>query len=283
MAVHHLSINVAKWLNIGVFESVVFSRSNHFELQYLNPIIFYRAIEQMVGSPDNVQIGFDFKANFAKKFSIYGQLMLDELNFKQEFDFGNKNNDKNFFQEIFDPRRWWGTKFGTQLGMKYIDMFGVSNLDFQLEGNIARPYTYTHRDATTAYTHYNQALAHPLGANFTEIVSILRYQPVPKLFLTAKHIRARYGEDTDTTNWGKNIFVSYNEREREFGNYIGQGVDTKLNLTDLIVTYMPWHNVALDVNYRFRRIQSELPERDRNSHFFNVSVRYNIPYRHYDF
>lgn len=283
MAVHHLSFNVTRWLNLGIFEAVVFSRQNQFELQYLNPIIFYRSIEQMLGSPDNSQIGFDFKANFAKRFSLYGQLLIDELNFRQEFDFGSKTNDKGFFYELTHPKRWWGTKFGTQLGLKYIDVFGIENLDFQLEGNMARPYTYSHRDLGTAWTHYNQPLSHPLGANFTEVISILRYQPTAKLFIMAKHIRARYGEDTDTTNWGKNIFVSYDDRERQFDNYVGQGVRTKLNLTELLVTYMIWHNVSVDLNYRFRRLNSDIDERDRNSHFFNCSVRYNIPYRHYDF
>jgi hypothetical protein len=283
MAVHHLSYNVTKWLNIGIFEAVVFSRSNQFELQYLNPIIFYRAVEQMLGSPDNAQIGFDFKANFAQRFSLYGQFLLDEMNFGREFNFGNRNNDKGFLWELTHPRRWRGTKFATQLGLKYIDVFGIDNLDLQIEGNMARPYTYSHSQPRTSWTHYNQPLAHPLGANFTEIITILRYQPSPKLFIMAKHIRAKYGEDADTTNWGKNIFVSNGLFEREFDNFVGQGVRTKLNLTDIIFTYMPWHNVSFDFNYRFRRVNSALDERDRNSHFVNLTWRYNIPYRHYDF
>jgi hypothetical protein len=57
MAVHHLSIQATHWLNLGLFESVVMRRSNHFELQYLNPIIFYRSVEHALGSPDNVMIG----------------------------------------------------------------------------------------------------------------------------------------------------------------------------------------------------------------------------------
>ncbi|MCO5234043.1 MAG: hypothetical protein M9888_09960 [Chitinophagales bacterium] len=278
MAVHHLSINATKWLNLGVFESVVFSRQNHFELQYLNPIIFYRYVEQILGSPDNAMIGFDFKANFAKHFSIYGQLLLDEMNISQEFDFKGKGV-KGFFK----PNRWWGTKVGTQLGMKYINMFGIDNLDFQIEGNIVRPYTYSHNDEITTWTHYNQPLAHPLGANFTEIVSIIRYQPSPKWFIMAKHIRARYGEDVDSSNWGKNIFTSYRDKEKNFDNYVGQGVRTKLNLTDLIVTFMPWHNIFFDFNYRFRRVNSEIDTRDRNTHFVNLAMRWNIPYRHIDF
>ncbi|MCO5248190.1 MAG: hypothetical protein M9887_04490 [Chitinophagales bacterium] len=278
MAAHHLSFNVSKWLNLGVFEAVVFSRENHFELQYLNPIIFYRSLEQTLGSPDNAMIGFDFKANFAKHFSLYGQLLLDEMNIGKEFDFANQK-----LKGLFKPKRWWGTKVGTQLGLKYIDVFGVDNLDFQIEVNLVRPYTYTHDDKVTTWTNYNLPLAHPLGANFTEIVSILRYQPAAKWFITLKHIRARYGEDTDSTNWGGDVFNSYRDIEREYGNFVGQGVRTKLNLTDVIVTFMPWHNIAFDFNYRYRKAKSEIEERSRSSHFANLSVRWNILYRNIDF
>ncbi len=65
--IHHLSLNVTKWLNVGLFESVIFGRKNHFDFTYLNPIIFLRAAEQQNGSPDNALVGFDFKANIAKR------------------------------------------------------------------------------------------------------------------------------------------------------------------------------------------------------------------------
>ncbi len=46
---HYLSLNVTRWLNVGLFETVTFSRSGHYEFGYLNPIIFYRAIERGYG------------------------------------------------------------------------------------------------------------------------------------------------------------------------------------------------------------------------------------------
>src|SRR5690606_22455801 len=66
VALHHLSVNIGKKLNLGIFESVVFSPqdttgSDRFRLEYLNPIIFYRAVEQQNGSTDNVLLGMDFK------------------------------------------------------------------------------------------------------------------------------------------------------------------------------------------------------------------------------
>ena len=76
-AMHHLSINVTKWLNVGLFEGIIFGRKNHFDFQYLNPIIFLRHVEGTLGSPDNAVAGFDFKANVAHKLQFYGQFLLD--------------------------------------------------------------------------------------------------------------------------------------------------------------------------------------------------------------
>ncbi len=279
MAMHHLSMNITKNVNIGVFESVVFRRENTFELQYLNPIIFYRSIEQALGSPDNAFIGFDFKVNIPKHVQIYGQLLLDEFNFSKEFSTPGKSK----IYSLFHPRKWWGNKFAAQFGIKYIDAFGVDHLDLQLEANMARPYTYSHYDTVTSWTHYNQALAHPLGANFKEIIFQVKYQPIQKMFLSSRFIYDNKGEDNDTTNWGGNPMKVYGTFEREFGNTTGQGVKAKTFYVDFVATYEPWHNIFVDLTYVYRKKKSEDVARNLQTHFLNLSLRWSIPYRRYDF
>lgn len=278
MAVHHLSVNATRWLNIGIFESVVFSRENTFEFQYLNPLIFYRSIEQAVGSPDNAAIGIDFKALIARHVALYGQFLIDDLNFEEEFG----NNDNKGFKKLTKSNKWWGTKLGAQLGVKYVDAFKVNNLDLQVEMNWVRPYTYTHRGLQTNWSHYNLPLAHPLGANIGEVIAVVRYQPIQKLNITARHFRMRYGADTGSTNFGNNIFLPDTKVERIYGNNLGQGINTKVNLFELLVSYQPWHNIYLDFNYVFRNLKSEDPALDNRGHFWNVAARMNIPYKgHY--
>lgn len=279
MAMHHLSINVTKNVNIGVFESVMFRRENTFELQYLNPIIFYRSIEQALGSPDNAFIGFDLKVNIPKHVQIYSQLLLDEFNFSKEFSIPGKSK----LYSLFHPRKWWGNKFAAQLGIKYIDAFGVDHLDLQLEANVARPYTYTHNDTVTSWTHYNQPLAHPLGANYKEIIFQVKYQPIQKLFFSSRFVYNNKGEDDDTTNWGGNPLKVYGTFEREFGNTIGQGVKARTFYVDFIATYEPWHNVFVDLTYVYRKKKSEDIARNMQTHFINLNLRWSIPYRRYDF
>ena len=171
-AMHHLSMNVNRWLNIGLFEGVIFGRKNRFDFQYLNPIIFLRHIEGTVGSPDNALAGIDFKANVAHRLQFYGQMIMDEFRIK----------------EIRDDSKNWVNKFGFQLGMKYVDAFNIKNLDLQFETNRVRPFVYSHSDSVANYTHYNQPLAHPVGANFQEFIGIARFQPATKWMIYERAI-----------------------------------------------------------------------------------------------
>jgi hypothetical protein len=273
MTLHHLSVNVSKKLNIGFTESVVFQRDSTtgsgFDLNYLNPVIFYRFVESFQGSADNAFIGLDFKYNFAKKFSLYGQFMLDEFSAK----------------EFFKSNGYWAKKFGVQGGLKYIDFFGIDNLDYQVEYNMARPYTYSHYDDAN-YTHYNQALAHPLGANFEEWSHIIRWQPIRRLQLTGKIIYANTGEDrTPSENWGSNILKNYDTRSRKvlyndlYGNYLGQGRSTVTTIIDVRASFQIKHNLFIEGHYMNRKYDSAVNRLDYTNTVASFGLRWNVAAR----
>ncbi len=267
VALHQLSVNIGKKLNIGVFESVVFS-SDEFEFSYLNPVIFYRAIEQQFGSSDNVILGMDFKWNMVKGVSMYGQFVLDE--FKLE--------------HIKESDGWWANKFGIQAGLKYIDAFGVSNLDLQAETNIVRPYTYSHNTPYGSYSGYLQPIAHPLGANFKEFIGIARYQPLPRLNLTGKLIYAQVGRDSTNTNWGSDILKKNNiNREDDYGNVISQGVKNDILLASFTASWQLAHNMFIEGSVAVRKSESPVPQFYSNSTVASVALRWNISQRFYDF
>ncbi len=267
-ATHHLSYNITPDINIGIFETVVFSRNNQFEFQYLNPIILYRSIEQQIGSPDNVLLGFDAKWNFLNHFSLYGQLILDEF----KFDELVSNNNG-----------WWGNKFGIQTGLKYIDAFGIDHLDLQVEANIVRPYTFTHRDSSASYTHFNQALAHPLGANFKEYLVNLRYVPVKNLIINARVAMFEQGEDDAGSNWGSDLILSHDTRELEYGNEIGQGFVSNTLMGRLNVSYQVFHNMFVDLDYIFRSKDSELDILESETNYIGGGIRINLARQRMDF
>lgn len=275
-AMHHLDVGVTKWLNIGLFEGVVFGRVDHFDFSYLNPIIFYRSIEQQNGSYDNAVAGLDFKANVAKKFQFYGQLLLDEFKLSEL-----KANDG-----------WWANKWGIQIGAKYVDAFRIKNLDLQVEMNRVRPFTYSHRDSVANFTHYNQPMAHPLMANFGEYIGVVRYQPAPKWMIQAKAIVYQQGRDSvavgspNFSSFGSNIFLPNVPpyRTRDYGFDIGSGWKTNVFYGSLLVSYEWKENLFFELFGSYRKQDTRTPPiTAANSTVVSLGVRWNMHRREFDF
>ena len=269
-AMHHLDVNVTKWLNIGLFEGVIFGRKDRFDFGYLNPIIFYRSIEQQNGSFDNSVAGLDAKANIGKGIQLYGQLSLDEF----------------LLSEIKNNRGWWANKWGIQLGAKYIDAFGIANLDLQVEHNRVRPFTYSHRDSVANYTHYNQPLAHPLMANFSEFIGMARYQPAPKWLAVGKLIYYTQGRDSSNQSYGSNIFYPNVPpfRQGDFGYDIGSGWKTNVFLASFLLSYELRENLFLELNAVVRKQETKTaPLISNNTSVISFGVRWNMQRREFDF
>jgi hypothetical protein len=276
LALHHLSLDVTDNFNIGVFESEVSGgRGRGLELQYLNPVIFYRAIEQQVGSTDNALLGLDFKWNIKHRAQLYGQLVLDEFK----------------LSEIRAGNGWWANKQAFQLGGKLIDVAGVRNLDLQLEFNYIRPFTYQHESEFTNYQHYQQPLAHPMGANISELLGILSYQPLPRLNLVAKAFYSVQGLDAEapspTSNYGSNVLLSYNTRPMQYGYRVGTGNKNRLLHADFTATYQPRLNLFLDATLIARHQDLAQPTYygavSGNEVYASLAVRWNIAQRLHEF
>jgi hypothetical protein len=236
-AMHHLGLAINKKLNVGLFEAVMFGRQDHFEFQYLNPLIFYRTVEQQLGSPDNALLGIDAKYLPAKNMQVYGQLLLDE------FRFG----------DILSGNKSWANKQAYQLGIKYINAFGIKNLDIQVEHNNIRPYTYSYKDSIADYSSYNQALAHPNGANLREQLLVIHYQPIPKLQINVESIFRKQGMDSSLNySFGGNILKTYLLHGADNGHENLSGVLQKTFFTNVNASYQLLQNIYVDAGVLYR-------------------------------
>jgi hypothetical protein len=240
-AFHYLSWNVLKELNIGIFENVIWrgkdtSEVRSFDVNYLNPFIFYRPVEYSVGSPDNSFLGLNINTRIAHTLKLYGQLGLDEF----------------FLKEIRARKGWWGNKQGWQLGLNYINAAGIKGLNVQLEYNQVRPYTYSHGIVAQNYGHYALPLAHPYGANFKEYLTIVNYRK-NRFQISAKGIYAEIGKDSlgTNSNMGQNIYKSYVTRPYEYGHKTTQGDKNIILQSDIRFTYwiIPNINARVEVGY----------------------------------
>lgn len=263
---HYLSINVTKNLNIGFFENIIVGARDSLtpatlNANYLNPIIFLRAVEHGQNSLDNAVAGMDWKWNFLNRFSFYGQFVLDEF----------------VKDELFSRSKSWVNKWGTQAGLKYINVLGIHNLDIQGELNIVRPYIYQHFNASQNWTHYNQPMAHPYGSNLREFIFLAKYQPFNKWSFDFMASWLNQGVDSskNSINFGGDYNRTYFQIPAvQNGHNIGDGLSRIQTIYSLNVHYMFHHNLFLDLGIFYR--SQELGTLKDDHHFmFHFGFRMN--------
>jgi hypothetical protein len=269
MANHYLSWNVSNKLNLGFFESVVWTDTNNrgFDVNFVNPIIFYRSVEFASSSKSgNALLGITSKYKWNNQVNLYGQLLIDE------FSFGDIKGGDNS----------WKSKIGYQLGAKYFNAFKVKDLLLQLEYNHVRPYVYSHSNIITNYAHNNQSLGHQWGGNFEELVAIGRYHK-GRYFADAKFTIGKRGFDFDTTedgyNYGGNIYKSYEEnRPYDSGVKVGQGNKTNIFIADVQAGYLvnPATNLKFFASFIFRNFD---PTKNTDTIFKQNTTWFNLGFR----
>ncbi len=278
MASHYLSWNVSKRLNIGLFESVLWTNSNDrgFDVNYLNPIIFYRAIEFETGQgAGNALLGASAKYKWNDNINLYSQFILDEFS----------------LTDVTAGQKSWKNKFGYQLGVKYFNAFKVNNLMLQFEYNRVRPYTYSHNTIVLNYGHSNQSMAHLWGANFSEAILIGRYH-YKRWFGNAKLILGvrglDYNDGTDNFSYGGDIYRDYNDRPFDTGVKVGQGNKTNTFYANLQAGYLinPASNLKIFTDINFRNFNPEVETASvfkSDTVWFNIGLRTDLFNWYFDF
>ena len=289
MSAHYLSLNLNQKLSFSLFESVIWRMnhapgSNGFDINYLNPIAMLRPIEFSINSPDNVLLGLNSKYKFPYRSYLYGQLILDE------FSLGELNKRDGF----------WANKFGYQIGFKSNNIMKIKSMTFQVEYNYVRPYTYAHHNPQQNYAHYNQPLAHPLGANFSEFLFIADYK-WKRWQVDGKLIFSKYGADydssiaTEETSWsyGNNLYEStgffkepggniHKGRPSDFGIKMYQGNLTVIHLKNFNISYLlnPQTNLKVNLGVTLRSFKSE--ESKMQTQFIDFGLISDLFNHYYD-
>ena len=301
---HYLDFAITKRWNIGFFDAVMAAAQTHpqvmvndstyttidmkrgFDFQYINPIIFLRSAEYYAGkSPDNAMLGINMSYIIGKHTTIYGQFVLDEMTFKK----------------FIAMKGYYANKQSYQLGVKSYDCFGVKNLFLQLEGNIVRPYMYSHTPQGTGnsvgednYAHYNEPLAHPWGGNLWEMVARAQYNR-NRWYFQYKLNYGQYGDDWDVeydvwANYGHNVYNDYGNYvwidgvDGQDGHYLLTGRKTTVMMNDLILSYLvnPAYNMNVFAEVTHRHFAAEGLE-TQNDFIFSFGIRTSLDRKYYDF
>ncbi len=200
-SMHYLSWNISRRVNAGFFEAIIWQDNDPryrrgFDISYVNPVIFLRPVEFGIGSPDNALMGVALSVKAGQRMLLYGQAVLDEF----------------LLGHVRAGDGWYGNKQGIQLGVLAHGPFKLKGLFLRGEMNYARPFMYTHTDNRQNYAHHGQALAHPYGSGFLELLAQGEWRHGPWL-VGNTFSWAAMGRDTlGGGNYGNNIFLSDSQR-----------------------------------------------------------------------
>lgn len=264
-----LSVNLWKRLQLGLFQGMIWEAADTMNRQHVNfntfdPVIGVNTAVYGLHDENNILWGATLKLKIVNTFSVYGQFMLDGVR-------SGKTGDA-------------GMKTGYQAGLKYFDMFTVKNLHLQLEYNTVRPYAYASANSYQSYTHYNQALAHPLGANFREAIGFLNYS-IKDFFIELKANYAVKGQDTAAFNYGGNIFKPFAFSANQPLDNISttQGLKTTIITKDIHVGYMLNRSTNLNVIAGVSLRTEKTVKGTSETKFYYVGIRTSLANFYYDF
>ena len=242
-AMHKLKVSVPNWFSATFGDVMVYS-GRGLELAYLNPIVFYKFLEQdVLQDRDNSLIFVDVQTHFFKNLEFQGTFVMDEaLSF-----------------QFFSPNEFVTDKYAFQVGMFWYEAFWIQNFSAVVEYTYIRPFFYSHVDPRNAFTASGLPVGNPIGPNADELYVRLSYNVLENLRLNFEFRSIRRGE---------NIYDEQGRLVKNVGGDIGltHGPDIPLRraapfldgerFNDFIFTaslrYEPLKNYVFELRYSYQ-------------------------------
>lgn len=286
-AMGYLDWNLNRRLQLGLFQAVLWPGrdslgSRGMNWSFAQPLLFWIPSQNHSGSYGNALIGLNLGYKVGSQAQLYGQLILDEL----------------YMGDFFRLSRAWTNKYAYQLGIRGWDPWGWKGVRWLIETNHARPFMYSHWSTATNYGHQQSALAHPLGANFREILAHFQ------IFRGRWHAgwQTTYAlqgrSDSLHVNLGNNINLNYWLGVDRNADYpLGTGVLVPLFQSEITASYVLYPPTLLRLEcsalYRDRRVDRNmtgnvpdpwgLPGYGYQSLWFRLGLRTLIENRYRDY
>jgi hypothetical protein len=252
----YVSYRPIKRVELGLFQAVMWKAqgpsNTDFDFNILNPVIYAHTLQYNLYDINNVMLGANLNIKATSSINLYGQLMIDDIS----------NN-----------------KIGLQAGAKYFDVAGIKNLYVQGEFNKVNAYSYSLPTAYQSFSHYNQALAHPVGANFSELVGLINYR-FKDFYLSAKLNLIDYGKDKFGYYAGNSVIRDYVQTDIQANT---MQVKANTQIIDIKLGYLVNRssNLNFAVGAMLRNHKSDFNPLQTN--YIYVSIGTAISNKYYDF
>lgn len=255
---HYLGFNPHNRIHIGLFEGIMWQMQDTnsvkpFEPTFALPLIFANSLRYGLNDEHNAIVGLNLKFKAHKKITLYGQLVSDDFE---------------------------RSRFAYQAGIKSFDI--LKNLFVQAEYNNVKAFTYSHAIPLQSYTHYNQSLTHPLGANFDELLFRAGYS-IKDLFIQYRYSVANIDKDNRGGNFGNDIFKSnYSAAQNDM---YAKPITTVLTIQEIRAGYIINRKTNMQLSGSlFLRTENATPLSPvYNSIIYTISLSTNLANFYYDF
>lgn len=149
---HYLSWIPHPRIELGLYEATIFQRwdstgTQSYPWQYYQPIMGINTAMYGLDSTQNNLVAAELKLKISKNAYAYGQYVLDGSDYKST---------------------------GFQAGVSITNIM-TPRLNLRFEYNEGGIGMFSSNNSLQSYTHFNQALAHPLGTNFKEYIVVLQH------------------------------------------------------------------------------------------------------------
>lgn len=231
-------------LRLGFNEMLVYSNVP-VNFAFLNPVSFLTSADLNTELPgkntNNTLIAIDALLNPAKKVSLQGTFLIDDLNFGTLSSDSAKGNDN---------------KFGYQFGLSWQDAATVKNLHLMYEFTHLDPFVYSHRDFNNSYTNWGQPLGAKLNPNSDEHAVKLAYDFGTRLNLAVTFKHQRSGMNyTDSTGKFINVGSDINDGRNDFAqkNIFLNGTRVNRDILTAEIIWQPIRQYYFILRFQNRR------------------------------
>jgi len=243
--------------HFGFTEMIVYGERNP-DLTYLIPTVFLWPSQHNLMDRDNTIMSVEFEYFPLNKMKLYGSWYLDELSYGKLFS------------------KWWGNKFGYQMGMHFTPKLSNLSTDFTFEFTAVRPWTYTHKYSINSFTHAGGNLGFEYGPNTQLFYTQNRWWITKRQILIFEYEFLKRGiksiDDTTSYDIGNNANQNYDNRNPEYDMSTDWLMGEVIDIHSFSVNwyYQLSNDLYLNANYKIRKIQEEI------DNFISLELRFKF-------
>ncbi len=250
LAGHRLDIHAADWLQIGLFETVIFGGPGRtVELTYLNPLLFFHAWQLNEGTDDNTILGGDVSLHPTNNVRLYSQVVVDDF---------QVDDDKQSDQEP-NQIAWLAGGYVADV---------LPDLDFRLEYSRVNNWTFNQPLERNRYLLNGKPLGAASGNDYDQLTLKGIWWPTATSQLFAEADLLRRGEGRIDADWS----APWLDTDGDYSESFPSGTVERTQRFTIGGKGLVWSHLYVDISGGIELIQNtgHVDGDDRDLPFVNL-------------